>query len=193
MNVFSHALAPVTVLGCLVLSGGASAAEQTGRPTGYIVKPSDVVLPKDVPLGAYVRTTQPFENWVLICDENLIRKQKVCNITQTIIDQTGAAAFSWSLAATQAGQPMMILRVPASVGADKPVTLKFSGSVAPLVMKTTGCNAAVCVTMLQVNPAVRDQIERAATIQVSYATGAQGTVRIDAPFKGLAAALAAIN
>lgn len=188
-----HALPALLASACLTLSGGALAAGQQAPARGYSVKPSDVVLPKDVPLGAYVRLTQPFENWVLICDENLIRKQKVCNITQTIIDPRGATLFSWSLAATQAGQPMMILRVPSSVGADKPVTLKFPGSAAPVVTKTTGCNAAVCVAMVPVDLVVRDQIERGTTIQISYANGSQGPVRLDLPFKGLAAALAAIN
>jgi invasion protein IalB len=176
----------------LILSGGVHAAGQASSP-GYSVKPSDVILPQDVPLGAYIRMTQPFENWVLICDENLIRRQKICNITQTIVDQKGATALSWSLAATQAGQPMLILRVPAAVGTDQPVTVKFAGTIAPLILKTTGCNAMVCLTMAQMTPVIRDQIERGTTLQISYTNGAKGTVRLDAPLKGLAAALAAIN
>jgi invasion protein IalB len=178
---------------CPILSGSALAAGQEAAPAGYSVKPSDVVLPGDVPLGAYIRMTQPFENWVLICDENLIKRQKICNITQTIIDRKGDTALSWSLAATQTGQPMMILRVPATVGADKPVTLTFLGSIMPLVTKTNGCNASVCVAMLEMSPALREQIEKGTTPRISYMNGALGSVRFDAPLKGLATALSAIN
>ena len=62
------------------------AAGQEPVASGYRIKPSDVALPPDAKLGEYQRTTRPFENWTLICDENLQARQKVCNVTQIIED-----------------------------------------------------------------------------------------------------------
>jgi invasion protein IalB len=44
--------------------------------------------------GQYKRTIQPFENWTLICDENLKKKEKVCNLSQIISDASGNQVFA---------------------------------------------------------------------------------------------------
>ena len=180
-------------LACLLLFGGPPAAGQETLTERYAVKPSDIALPQGAALGEYRRMTQPFENWVLICDENLKTRQKVCNITQTIVDQAGATAFSWSLAATEGGRPMMILRVPAAVGAQGLVSLEFPDRKTRVGVKTTGCNPNVCVGMTPVDPVMAEQIEKGASPRVSYATGLGSVVVFNAPLKGLATALAAIN
>ncbi|GAA3267943.1 hypothetical protein GCM10020258_38780 [Sphingomonas yabuuchiae] len=83
---------------------------------GFRVKPSDITLPEGLPAGQYRRIFQPFPNWTLVCDENLQKKQKICNVARTIQGPDGGTVFSWSLAAAQDGQPIFILRVPTNVG-----------------------------------------------------------------------------
>lgn len=170
--------------------GGLPAAGQEARR--FSIKPAEVRLPDGVAFGDYRRVIQPFENWILICDENFKTKKKICNITQTIVDQHGQTAFSWSLAATQDGKPMMIMRVPPTVGSDKDLLLRFPDKP-ELHIKTTGCDALVCVALMPVGPLIREQIAKGTAAQLSYAIAEQGTVMLNPPLKGLSKALAAIK
>jgi invasion protein IalB len=152
-----------------------------------------VVIPEGAELAKYRRTIQPFENWELRCDENLKAKKKICNITQTILDRQGQFAFSWSLAATENGKPLMILRTRSGLGEGKAVILSFPSRKEPVTIETNGCDANVCVALLPVGPVMREQIAKEANVQVSYKDTAETTLVFEAPLKGLAAALAAIK
>src|SRR5215510_13257201 len=94
-----------------LLFASAAAAEQSTLPSPYVVKPSDVAIPEGEQLGAFRRIIQPFKNWTLICDESLTSKRRVCNITQSIINQQGTFVFNWTLVATADGKPLMMMRV----------------------------------------------------------------------------------
>nr|WP_051440418.1 invasion associated locus B family protein [Ensifer aridi] len=176
---------------CLLLAGGSPAA---GQETGsYRIKPSEVVPPQGVPLGSYRRIIHPFENWDLICDENLKAKHKVCNISQSFIDQNQALVFSWSLAADEKGKPFMILRAPAELGTGSKISLGIAGRERPVDVKLSACDGAVCVGYVPVGPILRQQIGKEATINVSYSTPSGAAVSLDASLKGLNSALSAIN
>ncbi|OBQ73616.1 invasion associated locus B family protein [Mesorhizobium erdmanii] len=182
----------LAALTCLALSGGLMpAAGQVASP--YRIKPSDVVLPPGVKLGTYQRTIRPFENWTLICDENLKARKKVCNVSQVIEDGAGKMAFSWSLAATQDGKPYMILRTAPNARSDGAVSLKFDGRDQPVDVHLNGCNEMVCVGMLPVGPLMRQQIAQKATPAISYPTVDGQTVTVTATLKGLSEALAPIK
>lgn len=184
---------PTLTLACLFLPGGPPAAGQETASETYTVEPSDVVLPEGLAPGEYRRIIQPFENWTLICDENLKALQKVCNITQSIVDHEGRMAFSWSLAATETGKPMMILRIPAAAGQRERVSLLFPGRKTPVAVGLDGCNAAVCVGMVPVGPILREHIPNGTIPQVAYTTADGHTVTLNAPLKGLQEALQAIE
>lgn len=182
-------------LACLLLSGlpCPPAAGQELSNSGYSIKPSEVSVPQGAELGRYRRTIQPFENWELRCDENLKAKKKICNITQTILDGEGRFAFGWSLAATEDGEPMMILRTRPELGEGKPLALSFAGRKEPVTTLVEACDANVCVTYLPVGPVLREQIAKEANVQVSYKDTPETTLAFEATLKGLAAALAAIK
>lgn len=180
------------VTACLILSGQHSAGQAPADPD-YRIKPSDVALPPNAKLGSYRRIIQPFENWILICDENLQTRQKVCNVTQTIEDSAGRLAFSWSLAATKDGKPYMILRTAPDAKYTGPIALRFQGRADPVKVQLDGCNATVCVGMLPVGPAVREQISKSSTPEVSYETTSGKTVTLAATLKGLSKAVEAIR
>lgn len=160
---------------------------------GHSVKPSDVALPADVPLGQYRRITQPFQNWTLICDENLAKKQKVCNVSQTVVNTAGATVFSWSLAAAQDGQPFFILRMPPTVGEGGTIELDLGDGGSIVAVPVKGCDATVCIAYQQVGPRLRAAVEKGRAVQVTYTAGSPPTtVSFRAPFEGLDSALAGI-
>ena len=176
-----------------LLPSGPYAAGQEAASPGYRIKPSEVAVPPDVKLGEYQRTTRPFENWTLICDENLQAWKKVCNISQSFIDQGQALVFSWSLAADEKGKPFMILRTPSQAGAGSRLSLKLAGRKQPVDVQLQGCDASVCVGYVPVGPVLRDQIGKETTVQISYSLPSGATVSLDAPFKGLKTALSTIK
>jgi invasion protein IalB len=177
---------------CLLLAGPL-AAGQEAVPSGYRIKPSEVVVPPDAKLGEYQRTTRPFENWTLICDENLKARQRVCNVTQIVEDQAGQVAFSWSLAATKEGNLFMILRTAPVAKSDGLVSLSFEGRKEPVKIQLDGCNEAVCIGMLPVGPIMREQISKNAASTISYPTTDGRTINVTATLKGLSKAVAAIE
>lgn len=194
-------LAFVKLLGSLLWAAGqatepawaASLSTQDTEKPQYTVKHSEIVLPDDVPLGQYRRVTQPFPNWTLICDENLVRQEKVCNISQTILDGQGGSAFSWSLAAAEDGRPFFILRVPSMVGKGGVIQMKLPDNGADVFVPVEGCNANVCVAYQQVGPRLRLAVEKGDMIGISYAGGSpERTISFVAPLEGLDAALSAI-
>jgi invasion protein IalB len=195
MNGATSHHARLFLLICLALAGGlflaaGPAAAQMTSP--YRIKPSDVAVPPEVKLGQYQRTIRPFENWTLICDENLKARKKVCNVSQVIEDGAGKMAFSWSLAATQDGKPYMILRTAPNAKSDGLVSLKFDGRD-PIDVHLNGCNEMVCVGMLPVGPVMRQQIVQKATPAISYPTVDGQTITVTATLKGLSEALAPIK
>ncbi|EJN05959.1 invasion associated locus B family protein [Phyllobacterium sp. YR531] len=161
--------------------------------TGFRVKRSEVVPPSDVKLGDYQRTVRPFENWTLVCDEKVKARQRVCNVTQTIENQLGQIAFSWSLAATKEGSPYMIVRTAPIADSDSPIAVAFQGRKEPVKIRLDGCNQAVCIGMLPVGPIMREQISKSSSPTISYTTKTGKTISIVAPLSGLSAAVEAIN
>lgn len=192
--MFKQAGSVVPVFTAWLFLSGAHAAGQEAVAAGYRIKPSEVVVPPDATLGEYQRTTRPFENWTLICDENLKLRQRVCNVTQIVEDNAGLVAFSWSLAATKEGDPYMILRTPpAAARGGGLVSLKFEGRKEPINIKLEGCNQTVCIGMLPVGPIMREQISKNAAPTISYSTADGKTVSVTANLKGLSKAVEAIN
>ncbi len=185
-------LGSLILLGCFLLSGIAPVAGQEPG-VGQRIRASDVVLPADVKPGDYQRITRPFENWPLVCDENLKARTRVCNVSQTIEDATGKLLFNWSLAATKDGKPYMLLRTAPEAKTDGPVSLKFEGREAPVDVRLDGCNGAVCVGMLPVGPVMREQISKNAAPTVAYVTRDGRTIVVTATLKGLSSAVRAIK
>lgn len=173
------------------LFGGVASAEQASLV--LTIKEPDVRLPEGVHPGQYRRIIQPFRNWTLICDENLQAKTRVCNVTQSIVDQTDRMVFSWSVAATGEGRPFLILRTLPGLGSQGAVTLAIADDRAPVRVPVDGCNAAVCVGTVPIGPRLRPQIANGGMIGISYATSAGEAIEISAPLSGIDDALKAIE
>ncbi len=188
-----HRLSLATVLALLWAGCGPAAGQDGNASPSYRIRPSAIVLPKGVKPGDYARTTRPFENWTLICDQNFATREKICNVTQIIEDSTGRMVFSWSLAATQAGKPYMILRAAANAMSYLPISVQFTEPKRQLDIHIDGCNEDVCLGMLPVERIMREQIAKNAETTISYMTRNGDTVTIQAPLKGLSVALSAIK
>lgn len=182
------------VLTSLVLAflfGSPVAAEQALRP-GHLLKPSDVKIPAGAEWGQIKRTIQPFENWTLICDENLKLKQRTCNVTQIIVDQSGSQIFSWSLAATKDGKPFMLLRVQSTINRNTPLLVWFPDRETPVAVSYTGCDDVVCLGVMPVGPLSRTNIDKGSNLKLTFHNASNEEVEIIAPLKGLKEALDAI-
>lgn len=191
-----QATPPALIVACLLLFGSPPAAgQEVSQPVSasYRIKPSEVAVPTDVPMGQYRRSIQPFGGWTLICDENLHAKKMVCNVSQVIVDQTDALVFSWSLAATQDGKPFMILRTSPNARPDGKISLRFPGRANPVDIALDGCNTVVCVGKVPVGPILREHIGKGSDPQISYSTTSGESISVTASLKGLATALSAIN
>jgi len=196
-------LRPVWILTVLAAGALPAAGQPKGSPPasppapaappqtpGFSVKPSDIVLPADVPPGQYRRSFRPYPNWTLICDENLARRQKVCNIAQTILGPEGGPVLSWSLAANQGGEPLFIIRTPAGLGEKGEIRLDIPDGGPSLAVPISGCDAKVCLAYLPASPRLKSAVAKGLTVGVSYAPGTPaGAVSFKAPLDGLSAAL----
>lgn len=183
----------LTLLAIWLLSGGSAAGQDAGvQGRRYSVKASDVIVPPGVEVGRYRRIIQPFGGWTLICDENLAAMQKVCNVSQTIVNSEQKMVFSWSLAATETGQPMMILRTTPDLAGDR-VTIGFADTQEALPVTMEGCDETVCVGLAPVAPVLRRHIVAGASAEVRFGTRNGAVVLIEAPLAGLASALEAID
>lgn len=182
-----HAL---ILIGLLFQSAPSRASEETLM---LMIKPSDVSLPDGVLPGKYRRIIQPFPNWTLICDENLQEKTRVCNVTQTIVDQSGRTVFSWSVAATRGGSPYMILRTLAGLGPAGRVKLILPDERAPVDVRVEECDAKICLAKVPIGPRLRPQIAKGGVVGVSYETTSGEKVELAAPLEGIDEAVAAIE
>lgn len=185
-------LAACLILSLLAMSGTAFAAGWVQLPTSA-VKPSDVVIPDGEQLGQFRRIIQPFKNWILICDESLKTKRRVCNLTQSIVDTQGAPIFNWSFVATASGEPLVVMRVPAAVGPGQQIGLALGSRPDRIVAETDQCDAAFCTATIAIGPMLRRHIRAGTDCLVSYQRPDFGEVRLDAPLDGLYAALAALK
>lgn len=158
-----------------------------------MIKPSEVSLPAGVAPGKYRRIIQPFNNWTLICDENLQEQTRVCNVTQTIVDQGGRTVFSWSLAATREGQPFMILRTLAELGPGGSLMLTLPDNSNPMRLSIEGCDANICLSRMPVGARLSQQIVEGGVIGISYETPSGQKVNLSAPLTGLNGAVEAIQ
>ena len=148
-------------------------------------------MPPGAAPGEVRRYIHPFADWTLICDENLADRSKVCNVTQTLLAGDGAIVFSWSLAASEDGKPIFILRVAPSVGADGVINIRLPGGQALASVPVRACDDRVCVATMRPSALMLEQIDRASLLAVSFEDG--HLVRLKVPLSGLKEAVAAID
>jgi invasion protein IalB len=187
-KLIKHLVLIPVIAGLNLFSPNPAIAQNT--PTKYFIKNSEVQLPDGVGWGQYKRTIQPFENWTLICDENLKKKERVCNLSQIITDASGNQVFSWSLAATADGTPFMILRVPGDADQTIPLKVGFAGRSTPVIISYKGCDNTVCVAMMPVGPITREQINKESDVTITFTEINGQTTEIIVPLKGLKLGLA---
>jgi invasion protein IalB len=185
---------PGCLVGLAMMGSAAFATEQQQAPSAvYAVKPSDVIVPDGEKLGDFRRVIQPFKNWTLICDESLKSKRRVCNFTQSIINQKGAIVFNWSLVATAGGKPLMMMRVPAAVGMGQPIRLALGKKPDWIVAQTDRCDASLCFAVIAIGDVLKRHIRTGTDCAISYQISQSETIAFDAPLDGLYAALAGLK
>lgn len=159
----------------------------------YRVHPPEGSPPPGEAPGDTRRTIQAFGAWTLICDENLRRRRRVCNASQSIVDGDGAFAFSWSLAATSEGAPVFVVRAPVGAWSAHTVGLAF-GTAEETVIRLESCNASLCLGFLPVSEAVRRAIAERAAVRIRYRrSDGAAPAAIATSLDGLGTAIASIK
>ncbi|WP_457936127.1 invasion associated locus B family protein [Mesorhizobium sp. 10J20-29] len=180
-----------TLFAVFLTAAFAGAATSTGAsPNIYTVKAPEIAIPSGATLGHVRRVIQPFENWTLICDENIQAQTRVCNVTETLVDRDGFTIFSWTLAATEDGAPLFILRAPHTVGSAGLIKVQFP-NVKEKAVSIRACDDKVCVGTLLLDSGMRRQIATGELVKISFEAGQ--SIKLDAPLAGLTAAVEAIE
>lgn len=168
----------------------ATAQTLVAADPAFRVKPPEVGA--GLPPGQVRRSVQAFEGWTLICDEDLKKHERVCNVSQVLLDAAGQTAFSWSLAATRGGAPVMILRAPNGPGDGRAAQIRFAGSETLTTVPLSRCDDAQCIGYLEIEPGFAGQIRKGVPAEITLTR--EGRQRsLMAPTTGLTAALASVR
>lgn len=159
----------------------------------YRVKSSEVPLGDGDKPGDVRRIIQPFGNWTKICDENLRKKKQVCNISQIITDQSGSAIFSWSLAGTDGGDPVMILRGSNGSGIMQTAHLDFGSVGKPVDVLLDSCNEKQCLGLMYVSAEMKKIILKGPLTRITVQEFGTQPTTFEAPLSDLAKALLSIK
>ncbi|AQX28367.1 MULTISPECIES: invasion associated locus B family protein [unclassified Bartonella] len=183
-----------SILGCIIscffafvlLGKGEGFAD--GKNNMYTLYPPQLSVPSGKP-GEIRRLIMQFYNWTLICDENKILKQGICNVTQTVHDEEDNTVFSWSLVSTKNGQPAMLFRTLPNADTTIPIKISMEGVKEPILVRYTQCDQVVCLAQSVLSPVLSDQIEKKKNVCVSYNLKKGKTFFFSLPFNGLSDAL----
>jgi len=176
------------LLGCVMWTGAVLAA-----PAGpaFAVVPSSIQPPAGVPLGSFRRSYQPFENWTLICDENLAAGRRICNIRQEIGIVGAGTIFSWAMVATDSGEERMLITAPAAIGQGGAIELTFNDGQGYIAR--VACDEAACTATVPVGPRMRRHIAEELNVGIRFSAPPVGTVEFKAPMNGLKDALRVVG
>lgn len=183
-----------TILLCCwvgLVPDGLALAQQHERE--FVVKSSEVVVPDEVEIGRFRRITQPFRNWTLVCDENLQKMEKICNVSQEIALKSGGVIFSWSLATSEIGMPLMLARLPVATGIGRPLRVLFADTKQSFEARVDECSPQFCSAVIPVGPQMKRHIQEGLTVGILFSVMGAGDIEFSAPMAGLAQALAAIK
>lgn len=136
------------------------------------------------------RIIQTFGGWTLICDE--AKRGRVCNASQSIVAEDGTLAFSWSMAATASGEPVLLLRAPVAGFPAHTVTLGFGETETVIRLET--CDMHLCVGFLPLTAVIVRHIKERGRVAIRYHTAeGQAPVALIASLDGLGTAIRSIR
>ncbi|UXN03920.1 MULTISPECIES: invasion associated locus B family protein [unclassified Bartonella] len=180
----------IIALAFSLMGGGESFSQQPEQ--NYFPHPPELSVPDGEP-GQIRRAIMQFNNWTLICDEDLPAKKQVCNVTQSIVDRTGNVVFSWSLAASDNGQPFFLLRALPTADKTKPIQMFFQNRKEPVNIDYVDCNESLCLAQTRVGPVLSAAIDTGAMAFISYPLQDGSNFQFYAPLKGLKEAVQSIK
>jgi invasion protein IalB len=143
---------------------------------------------EEIEAGDILRTTRMFPNWNLNCEVLLSQGKHLCAVELRSVDAKGRQIFSWSIALSADGEPIMILKVPSDI--DRSYGLRMSiGAFTTLLAPQPGdCSASECRMVAPFETPLRTLMVSQA--KVTFALTREGqTLKIEAPLAGMAEAL----
>lgn len=180
------------VICAFVVVCGVHASHSQETDKSYFARPPEISVP-DGEAGKIRRAIMQFNNWTLICDEDIPAKKQVCNVTQAIVDAKKNVVFSWSLAASNDGQPFFLLRTLPVADKNKPVQIFFPNLKDPINANYIDCNQSLCLAQIKVGAILSAQISTGSLAFISYSLKNGNKFQFYAPLNGLKEAVQSIK
>ena len=177
----------VTALALAAPAAGAAAQTIAAAPQTLKVA-SLVGEGQTVEAGDILRTTRIFPNWNLNCEVLLSRGKHLCAVELRSVDVKGQQIFTWSIALSSTGEPIMILRIPSDADRSYGLRMSIGAFTTILVPQPQDCGPAECRMIAPFETPLRTLMMSQKQISFSLTRDGQ-TLKIDAPLAGMAEAL----
>jgi invasion protein IalB len=170
------------------LAAAITAAGAQSAPTEPLKVASLVEPGKAIPPGDLLRTTRIFPNWNLNCEVLLSEARHLCAVELRSVDAQGRQVFSWSIALSTTGSPLIILRVPADISPGYGLHMVIGAFTTILKPRREDCTPSACQMVAPFETALRTLM--VSQEKIGFSLERDGVVlQIEAPLAGLSEAL----
>jgi invasion protein IalB len=143
---------------------------------------------KAIAPGDLLRTTRMFPNWNLNCEVLLSQGRHLCAVELRSVDSQGRQVFSWSIALSVNGSPLMVLKVPANISQSYGLHMVIGPYTTVLKTRREDCSPIECRIVAPFESALRTLM--VSQEKISFSLEREGAaLQIDAPLAGLSDAL----
>ena len=135
--------------------------------------------------------TRQFGAWSLKCDMLISRNERICAIEQAL-RANEADAFTWRLATSAAGKPLVVFEFTDRAEADKGLGISIAGFDKTIPATEWACADGRCSATMPIVGPVSSWFTNTSQIQFRYDRGAE-SVKISAAMSGFESAVAALQ
>ena len=132
-----------------------------------------------------------FGAWALKCDMLISRNERICAIEQAL-KASEADAFTWRLATSAAGKPLVVFEFTDRAEADKGLGISIAGFDKTIPATEWACAEGRCSATMPIVGPVSSWFTNTSQIQFRYDRGAE-SVKISAAMSGFEAAVVALQ
>jgi hypothetical protein len=168
---------------CIIPDARAQGASAAPLRVASLVQEGKIIDPGDL-----LRTTRIFPNWNLNCEVLLSQGRHLCAVELRSVDAQGRQVFTWSIALSTDGNPIIIFKVPSDLDQGYGLRMMIGNLTTILTPRREDCDASDCRLMAPFETALRNLVVSQQKIGFSLKRG-NAILQIEAPLAGLSEAL----